>query len=562
MPHVRRASTRARTPPRAPRWSRPGRRATADRAAPWDRGALDAIVLVPGRPRTSGRGRHAAASTPPALETRRRRRGRTAWRPTGVRRGDVVSWQLPNGAPAFLLYRACWRLGAVAAPLHHRLGGAEVRGALDQVRPVAGRGRRRHARRAVARGRSSPPEGGSTHLLDALGPGPALGARDQPGAARPTSPSPCSRRGRPGCPRRPCTPTGAWATRPPSWWTCTGSGAGDAVLMPAPLAHVSGLLNGVLLPGDGRHPDRAHGGLGPRRGPAPHRGGAGVVHGRAARLLLPDGGDRPASRRERVRSLRLVSTGGASVSPAFVDATSESFGCRVKRTYGSTEAPTVTTSGPDDSVERARDTDGRALGEVELEVHDPETSAPPRAGRAGRDRGCGGPSCSPATPIRDATARVLSDRGRWFRTGDLGVLDERGLAPGGGPALATSSSGPGRTSRPRRSKPSSRPTPTSATPWPWPCPTPTWASAWPPSSRPPPPSTWTACRAWFSARGVTRFKTPEMVVQLDALPVLAAGKPDRHAHHAHRWRAKLRGDGPDEHGSCRRRKATALVRTL
>jgi acyl-CoA synthetase (AMP-forming)/AMP-acid ligase II len=36
-----------------------------------------------------------------------------------------------------------------------------------------------------------------------------------------------------------------------------------------------------------------------------------------------------------------------------------------------------------------------------------------------------------------------------------------------------------------------------------------------------------ACRAWFSARGVTRFKTPEMVVQLDAIPVLAAGKPDR-----------------------------------
>jgi cyclohexanecarboxylate-CoA ligase len=36
-----------------------------------------------------------------------------------------------------------------------------------------------------------------------------------------------------------------------------------------------------------------------------------------------------------------------------------------------------------------------------------------------------------------------------------------------------------------------------------------------------------ACRAWFADRGVTRFKTPERVVQLDALPTLAAGKPDR-----------------------------------
>jgi acyl-CoA synthetase (AMP-forming)/AMP-acid ligase II len=38
-----------------------------------------------------------------------------------------------------------------------------------------------------------------------------------------------------------------------------------------------------------------------------------------------------------------------------------------------------------------------------------------------------------------------------------------------------------------------------------------------------------ACRAWFTARGVTRFKTPEVVVRVDAIPVLAAGKPDRAA---------------------------------
>ena len=31
-----------------------------------------------------------------------------------------------------------------------------------------------------------------------------------------------------------------------------GLGAGDAVLMPAPMAHISGMLNGVLLPGAAR----------------------------------------------------------------------------------------------------------------------------------------------------------------------------------------------------------------------------------------------------------------------------------------------------------------------
>ena len=119
--------------------------------------------------------------------------------------------------------------------------------------------------------------------------------------------------------------------------------------MPAPLAHVSGLLNGVLIPAAAGIPTVLMAAWDPDEGAAPHRGGAGVVHGRAPGVLLADGGVRPASAPRRVRSLRLVSTGGASVSPAFVDATAESFGCRVKRTYGSTEAPTVTTSGPDDS---------------------------------------------------------------------------------------------------------------------------------------------------------------------------------------------------------------------
>ena len=38
-----------------------------------------------------------------------------------------------------------------------------------------------------------------------------------------------------------------------------------------------------------------------------------------------------------------------------------------------------------------------------------------------------------------------------------------------------------------------------------------------------------ACREWFAARGIARFKTPEHVVAVDALPLLASGKPDRTA---------------------------------
>jgi acyl-CoA synthetase (AMP-forming)/AMP-acid ligase II len=35
------------------------------------------------------------------------------------------------------------------------------------------------------------------------------------------------------------------------------------------------------------------------------------------------------------------------------------------------------------------------------------------------------------------------------------------------------------------------------------------------------------CRRWFTEKGVARFKTPEIVVHIDEVPLLAAGKPDR-----------------------------------
>jgi acyl-CoA synthetase (AMP-forming)/AMP-acid ligase II len=35
------------------------------------------------------------------------------------------------------------------------------------------------------------------------------------------------------------------------------------------------------------------------------------------------------------------------------------------------------------------------------------------------------------------------------------------------------------------------------------------------------------CRRWFAERGMAKFKTPERVIQLDELPLLGSGKPDR-----------------------------------
>src|SRR5690348_10833663 len=100
---------------------------------PWDVPTLDevlarstpAAVLVEGSARLSGNeSEQRIAELAGGL------------RAAGVKRRDVVSWQLPNVTEAALLYRACWRIGAVAAPVHHLAGATEADRMLAAVDPV------------------------------------------------------------------------------------------------------------------------------------------------------------------------------------------------------------------------------------------------------------------------------------------------------------------------------------------------------------------------------------------------------------------------------------------
>ena len=495
----------------------------------WDRGALDATFTgiagassvggasVGGASVVDGTGR----LDPDALET-----GigavAGALAASGVRRGDVVSWQMPNGAVPFLLYRACWRLGAVAAPLHHRLGDAEMRAALDQVDPVLVLA---SADMPAAQWPGALVTGGEglEALLDLVGPAPAMAPHHSPARATDIAVV-LFTSGSTGVPKAALHTHRGLGYKAALMVGVHGLGKGDAVLMPAPLAHVSGLLNGVLIPSAAGIPAVLMAAWDPDEGVRRIEEERVSFMG-APPVFFSQMAATAGFRRERVRSLRLVSTGGASVSPAFVEATSDSFGCRVKRTYGSTEAPTVTTSGPGDSVERARDTDGRALGEVELEVHDPDTSARLGSGAVG-EIWLRGPELFAGYADPQATARVLSERGRWFRTGDLGVLDEEGwlrvvgrlsdIIIRAGENISASE-----VEAVLEAHPDVRHAVAVAVPDPE---VGERVAAFVEATA---PFDLAACREWFATRGVTRFKTPEMVVQLDALPVLAAGKPDR-----------------------------------
>jgi acyl-CoA synthetase (AMP-forming)/AMP-acid ligase II len=429
-------------------------------------------------------------------------------RATGVRKRDVVAWQAPNWHEAVVLYRACWRLGAIAAPIHHHAGPAEVERMLTALDP------RVWLPPDEVRGASAR----FSKLLDAGAPVTRSAARPSDlAAALFTS-------GSTGEPKAALHTQRGLAYKARVMIGAHELSPGDSILMPAPLAHVSGLLNAVLIPGvlpmravlmakwspqvalDVIERERITFMIGPP---------AFFVALMSAAEFTP----------ERVKSLRLISSGGAGVTAAFVDQASAAFGARVKRTYGSTEAPTVTTSFAPDPVERARATDGRATGAVELRVTDPATERQVSPGESG-ELWLRGPELFVGYADRSQTRAAVS-RG-WFRTGDLATVDEdawltivgrmKEVIIRGGENVAVAEVEGILEAHPdvRQAAVIGEPDARLGER----------VCAFVVASA---PFDLAACRAWFEEQGVAVFKTPERVVQLDELPLMAAGKPDRAA---------------------------------
>ena len=305
-----------------------------------------------------------------------------------------------------------------------------------------------------------------------------------------------------------------------------GLGPADAVLMPAPMAHISGLLNGILVPGAAGlravlvrrfDPDQALALVARER--ISFLAGPPTFFIAMARALA----EGPAV---DVSSVRLVSSGGASVTPAFVEDTARTFDCRVKRTYGSTEAPTVTTSTDDDPSDKARDTDGRAVGAVELRISDPESGARRGTGAPG-ELWVRGPEMFAGYADAAQTATVIA-RGGWFRTGDLATVDGEGWVRIVGRLKDVIIRG-GENISASEVEAAWRPTLPFTTRWPSATPTRSMGERVAAFVESAAPFDLEECRRWFAGRGMAVFKTPEKVERLEHLPLLGSGKPDRAA---------------------------------
>jgi cyclohexanecarboxylate-CoA ligase len=328
----------------------------------------------------------------------------------GVRAGDVVSWQLPNWWEAAVVHHAALRAGAISNPLNPAFRERELSLVVAQARPrvlVVPRQWRGFAHEELARTldvehvlvvRGDDP---LPHRGDALPPPP-----DDPAAlalllytSGTTS-----------------DPKGVLHThRSLLYQVATFSGAHaltpeDRYLGGPPVAHIAGLSYGILAP----FALGTSTALLDRWDPATAletaaRERATFMTGPPT-FLLTMAEALGAGRAADLGAFRLFSTGGASIPTEAVREAGARLGCMVKRAYGSTEVPFLTATAMDDDEHARLHTDGRALGLNEVRIESGEILARSPGMLAG---------------YQDGTDAFTADG--WFRTGDLGALDERGF---------------------------------------------------------------------------------------------------------------------------------------
>jgi acyl-CoA synthetase (AMP-forming)/AMP-acid ligase II len=126
---------------------------------------------------------------------------------------------------------------------------------------------------------------------------------------------------------------------------------------------------------------------------------------------------------EDLASMVGLCSGGAAVPPALVYR-GEALGVPVIRSYGSTEHPTVTFSEFADPVDQRALTDGRPSPGNRVRIMDDDGAELP-AGAAGEIVTMG-PELFLGYLDPAQSAASFTDDG-WFRTGDIGVVDEQGF---------------------------------------------------------------------------------------------------------------------------------------
>jgi acyl-CoA synthetase (AMP-forming)/AMP-acid ligase II len=136
-------------------------------------------------------------------------------------------------------------------------------------------------------------------------------------------------------------------------------------------------------------------------------------------LSLLDHPDRTDDHLELMRHLGL----GGSAVPTATGERAKKEGISIVRMYGSTEHPSITGSRHEDAERHRIATDGRPLDGVEIRLVD-DDGRPVGPGEPG-EIWSRGPDCCMGYTDPALTASLFDDEG-WYRTEDIGVLDDDG----------------------------------------------------------------------------------------------------------------------------------------
>lgn len=125
-------------------------------------------------------------------------------------------------------------------------------------------------------------------------------------------------------------------------------------------------------------------------------------------------------------SMRTILTGAAVVPAALVHRTKAAFDCELTILFGQTEINgVVTQTRLDDDIEDQSETLGTPLPHAEVCVADPDTGEILPIGATGEICVRGYQNMAGYFGMEEATAETIR-QGGWLRTGDLGIMDERG----------------------------------------------------------------------------------------------------------------------------------------
>jgi cyclohexanecarboxylate-CoA ligase len=358
-------------------------------------------------------------------------------RELGVRPGEAVSWQLPNWAESVIIHHAVLRIGAVSNPIVAIYRAREVGFILRQARSrvffAPSTFRNFDYAEMVEKLRPDLPDLRSVVLVGGDARDGFLSFDTLVAGAQPAAPEP----GRSAndvmlllyTSGTTSDPKGALHTHNTldyenrSIKDLFGLSGSDAIFMPSPLTHITGLLYGTQLPfmlgstlvlQDMWNPAEAVS-LIDRYQCTFCVGATPFLHG-----ILEEAGRRPGGS----NPLRVFACGGADVPPDLIRRATTGLDAFVTRVYGSTEFPTATSSAPGDPVDKRATTDGRRIGEAHIRIVTTDGAAAP-IGTEGELQ-VRGPEMFLGYLDEELNPPSFTDDG-WFRTGDVAIVDHDGF---------------------------------------------------------------------------------------------------------------------------------------